>query len=200
MKLPNSLSGFATLIGLALLSPVFTFAETTSTKPAAPIYDPTHTAKQWVPLFAEDWWNHYHPDYQAWYPGGRSNRFHDMWIAKVMIKHAQTKDWEIINRDYAFDGQWFAVEWHYRSTYIADGFRQWETTLAFAKIHEGKKSCGLSTSMTPSVACKNSGLCRCASLVSRLHLGPLRRPQLLACPIAPDDRIRGTSRNGVGRA
>lgn len=104
-----------------------------------PAYDPNHTAKEWVPLFAEDWWNHFHPDYQAWYPGGRSNRFHDAWIGKVMVKHARTKDWEIINKAYAFDGQWFAVEWHYRSTYLDDGFRQWETTLAFARIHEGKK-------------------------------------------------------------
>jgi hypothetical protein len=108
-------------------------------KAVPPPYDPTHTAKEWVPHFAEEWWNHYHPDYEAWYPGGRSNRFHDAWLARVMKKHARSVNWEIFNRQYAFDGQWFAVEWFYRATDVDSDFRQWESTLAFARIHEGKK-------------------------------------------------------------
>lgn len=107
-------------------------------KTDAPPYDPTHTAAQWIPLFGEEWWNHYHPDYESWYPGGRSNRFHDAWLGKVMIKNALTKDWEIMNRTYSYDGQWFAVEWHYRATYLDNGFRQWETTIGFGKIQDGK--------------------------------------------------------------
>jgi hypothetical protein len=107
-------------------------------KSAPSAYVPSLTAARLVPLYGEEWWNHYHPDYESWYPGGRSNRFHDAWIATVLKKHAVTKDWEILNRDYSYDGQWFAVEWHYRATYLDDGFREWETTVGFGRIQDGK--------------------------------------------------------------
>lgn len=101
-------------------------------------YNPAHTAAEWIPLFGEKWWDHYHPDYKAWYPGGRSDRYHDTWIAKVNRVHLRTTDWRIFNRDYAYDGQWFAVEWFYRATDKADGFQQWESTLGFGRIEEGR--------------------------------------------------------------
>jgi hypothetical protein len=105
---------------------------------ASPTYDPSLTAAQWVPLYGEKWWEHYHPAYEGWYPGGRANLYHDTWLAKVAIKHALTDNWLIFDRDYAYDGQFFAVEWSYRATDKSDGFKQWESTLGFGRIHEGK--------------------------------------------------------------
>jgi len=103
------------------------------------IYDPKLTAAEWVPLYGEEWWHHYHPAYEGWFPGGRSNFYHDKWIfGKVAIKHALTDNWLIFNRNYSFDGQWFAVEWSYRATDKTDGFKQWESTMGFGRIKDGK--------------------------------------------------------------
>jgi hypothetical protein len=108
----------------------------TSTAPV--VYDPSLTAAQWVPLYGEEWWNHYDPTYEGWFPGGRSNLYHDTWLAKIAIKHALTNEWKIFNRDYAYDGQWFAVEWSYRATDLTDGFKQFESTLGFGRIKDGR--------------------------------------------------------------
>lgn len=129
---PSCLS-FSLVLAFAALAAVTRAEE----KPAL-VYDPKLTAAQWVPLYGEQWWNHYHPAYEGWFPGGRSNLHHDAWLAKLAVKHALTDNWLIFERDYSYDGQWFAVEWKYRATDKADGFKQWESTLGFGRIHDGK--------------------------------------------------------------
>ncbi|MEO0998559.1 MAG: hypothetical protein AAFX58_13665, partial [Pseudomonadota bacterium] len=79
-------------------------------------------AEDWVANWGDKWWERYHPDYDARYPGGRSNRFHDLYIAEAMKRLADTatSDWTIFNKHYFYDDNWFIVEWVYESTPATD--------------------------------------------------------------------------------
>lgn len=111
------------------------FAQTTEPKPMKVM---TNVASEWIPLYGETWWDYYHPDWEGFFPGGRSNRFHELYLAKVRRNNPLTVDWRIFNRKYVYDGSWFAVEWFYRATHVEDGFQQWEATLGIGRIKEGK--------------------------------------------------------------
>jgi hypothetical protein len=93
-------------------------------------------ASAWVAEWGEKWWERYHPDYQAWYPGGRTNRYHDLYVQKAMRRSADTgiADFIIRNRRYLFDGDWFVVEWVYEATQETTGLVQRESTVAFGHI------------------------------------------------------------------
>lgn len=110
-------------------------AQTEAPKPMTVI---TNDSAQWIPLYGETWWDYYHPDYVGLFPGGRSNFYHDAYLAKVRRNHPLTVDWQIFKRQYVYDGEWFAVEWFYRATHVSDGFRQWEGTLGIGRIKDGK--------------------------------------------------------------
>lgn len=92
----------------------------------------------WVPLYGENWFDHYADEYIGLFPGGRSNQFHDQYIGEAWYDDPITKDWDIFEREYIYDGEWFAVLWYYRATNTSNGFKQWETTLAIGKIKDGK--------------------------------------------------------------
>jgi len=98
----------------------------------------TNDASEWIPLYGETWFDYYHPDWEGYFPGGRDNRFHTQWVAERWYKNQITKDWTITNKTHVFDGEWFAVEWHYQATYLSDNFTEWETTLGIGKIVDGK--------------------------------------------------------------
>jgi len=93
-------------------------------------------ASAWVAEWGEKWWERYHPDYHAWYPGGRTDRYHDLYVQEAMRRSADTgiADFVIRNRRYLFDGDWFVVEWVYESTQATTGLVQRESTIAFGRI------------------------------------------------------------------
>ena len=93
-------------------------------------------AEEWVSIWGDKWYERYHQDVDAQYPGGRSNVYHDHYIQealKRMEENAWT-DWVISNQDYIYEGEWFAAEWFYQSTQKSTGITQVESTVAFGKI------------------------------------------------------------------
>jgi len=98
----------------------------------------TDDSAVWLPLYGERMMEYYHPDWQGWFPGGRSNRFHEQYAQGVWQRAPSTRDWQLLNRTYVPDGEWFAMEYFYRATYTADGFRQWEATLGVGRLKEGR--------------------------------------------------------------
>ncbi len=98
----------------------------------------TNDTSEWIPLYGEDWFNYFHPDWMGWFPGGKNNAYHDKRVQARWAENQITKDWTIFNKSHVFDGEWFAVEWFYQATYLSDGFTEWETTLGIGKLKEGK--------------------------------------------------------------
>ncbi len=92
--------------------------------------------QNWIDQWAETFWERYHPDYDSQYPGGRSNRFHDIYVNEVLSRLPQPaiSSFEISNRHYMIDGDWFVVEWFYDATQDSTGWKQRESTVAFGKI------------------------------------------------------------------
>lgn len=98
---------------------------------------PSETLVQrWLDEWGEKWWERFHSDLDARYPGGRSNIFHDMYIAESMKNFPlnRNSDWNVSNRHYILDGDWFAVEWLYEATNATTGKVQRESTVAFGRI------------------------------------------------------------------
>lgn len=95
-------------------------------------------ASIWIPKYGEEWFKHYADNYVALYPGGRSNVYHDAYIGEAWYSNPTTKDWDIFQRDYIYDGQWFGVLWFYRATKVDNGFKQVESTIGMGKIVDGK--------------------------------------------------------------
>ena len=94
-------------------------------------------AEKWVNQWGEKWWQRYHSDIDSQYPGGRSNRNHDLYIQKALKDNPSGwEDWKVSNQDWLFDGKWFAVEWFYQATQASTGNVQIESTLAFGKIED----------------------------------------------------------------
>ena len=95
-------------------------------------------AKDWVAIWGEKWYERYHDDVDAQYPGGRSNLFHDMYVQEALKNRKEHAwiDWKITNRQYLFDHDWFAAEWFYQSTQESTGIVQVESTLAFGRIED----------------------------------------------------------------
>ena len=92
--------------------------------------------RQWIETWGDKWWERYHPDYEAQYPGGKSNRFHDLYVAEAMKRLADTatSDWKITNNHSWYDRDGFIVEWLYESTQTSTGLVQRESTVAFGRI------------------------------------------------------------------
>ena len=124
----------ALVVLLACAAPAASFAA----EPPAAMTKITNDSAEWIPLYGEKWYNYYHPDFEGFFPGGRSNLMHDRYLARVMYGKARTNDWQIFDRQYIFDGEFYAVEWSYRATNVSNGFRQWESTLGIGRIKDGK--------------------------------------------------------------
>jgi len=125
------LAGFALLVG-AGGAPAF------GAEADPPMTKITNDSAEWIPLYGEKWYNHYHSDFEGFFPGGRSNLRHDRYLAKVMYGKPRTNNWKIFDRQYIFDGEWYAVEWSYRATNLSNGFEQFESTLGIGHIKDGK--------------------------------------------------------------
>jgi hypothetical protein len=93
---------------------------------------------KWIPVFGDNIWAQYHPDWQGWFPGGHSNRFHELYVKTKWDRHPITDKWIVSNQDWVFNGEWFAVEWFYRASYTDDGFQQWESTLGIGRLKDNK--------------------------------------------------------------
>lgn len=94
-------------------------------------------AKKWTAEWGEKWYERYHDEVDSQYPGGRSNKFHDLYIQEALKNNDDPwVDWQITNRHYLFDGDWFAAEWFYQSTQQSTGITQVESTVAFGKIED----------------------------------------------------------------
>ncbi|RME62887.1 MAG: hypothetical protein D6782_11350 [Alphaproteobacteria bacterium] len=96
--------------------------------------------REWVATWGDQWYERYHPDYDAQYPGGRSNRYHDQWVAYVfkLTDGPSNTDWQILNKRYAYDGDWFVVEWLFQAQDKRTGKLQREGTLAFGRIADDR--------------------------------------------------------------
>lgn len=98
------------------------------------------SAKSWIADWGDQWWEKFHEDIEAWYPGGRSNRFHNIYIEDAMKLRREPawEDWEISNQQYIFTSDWFAAEWFYRAVQPSTGKMQIEATLIFGRVQDGK--------------------------------------------------------------
>ncbi len=121
---------FLTLLTSVVLLPLMTIAQHETEGTSANI------AETWVATWGDKWYERYHENVDAQYPGGRSNLFHDQYIQEALrnMKDEAWIDWKITNRHYLFDNEWFAAEWFYQSTQESTGIVQRESTLAFGKI------------------------------------------------------------------
>ena len=137
-SLACSLKAVWPMLGLAVALSFGAVADVCAQEAVPPMKKITNNSAEWIPLYGEKWWNYYHADFEGFFPGGRSNILHDLYLAKVRRNTALTVDWQIFGRDYTFDGEWFAVEWFYRATNVADGFQQWESTLGVGRLKDGK--------------------------------------------------------------
>ena len=97
-------------------------------------------AEKWIAEWGEKWYERYHPDVDAQYPGGRSNLYHDQYVQDALrnLKDQAWVDWQITNRHYFYDKDWFIVEWFYQSTQESTGITQVESTLAFGRIEDDR--------------------------------------------------------------
>lgn len=96
--------------------------------------------QKWIEQWGDKWWERYHPDYDAQYPGGRSNRYHDAFLADVFRRTGlpSNTNWKISNKQYTYVGDWFIVEWLFQAEDKATGKLQREGTLAFGCIQDDR--------------------------------------------------------------
>lgn len=101
---------------------------------------PDNSARYWIAEWGEKWWEGFHDDIEAWYPGGRSDRFHNKYVEEAMrgMSESAWEDWEISNERYIYHDDWFAVEWFYRAIQPSTGKEQIEATLAFGRVQDGR--------------------------------------------------------------
>ena len=100
--------------------------------------DTDSVAERWVATWGDKWWERYHADYVGLYPGGRTDRFHDIYLGEALARMADTgiADYSITNKQYLYDGNWFVVEWLYTSTQKTTGKVQREATVAFGFVED----------------------------------------------------------------
>jgi len=114
--------------------------------PAARSQSPTPTpsplaitdSAKWIPIHGDNIWAEYSDDWQGWFPGGHDNKFHHLYVQNVWDHHPVTDHWEVFNKHWVLDGEWFAAEWFYRAKFTDDGFQQWESTLGIGHLRDGK--------------------------------------------------------------
>ena len=96
--------------------------------------------RQWVERWGDKMTERYHPDIQEQYPGGRSDRYHDAYVADVFREFGlpTNTNWRILNKHYAYDGEWFIVEWLFEAKDKKSGRLQREGTLAFGHIKDDR--------------------------------------------------------------
>ncbi len=122
------------VLALALAAPAARAADAGSAAPA-PV---TNDSSAWIAQFGDNIWAQYHPDWEGWFPGGHSNRIHQLYVQNVWDHHPISREWLVTNKHWVFDGEWFAVEWYYRAKFNDDGFQQWESTLGIGHLKDGK--------------------------------------------------------------
>jgi hypothetical protein len=96
--------------------------------------------RQWVERWHDNMADRSHPDIQEAFPGGRSNRYHDAYVANFLREFGlpTTTNWRQINRQYAFDRDWFVVEWLYQAEDKKTGRLQREGTLFFGRVKDDR--------------------------------------------------------------
>jgi hypothetical protein len=101
---------------------------------------PESISQRWVEHWGEKMTERYHPDIQEGYPGGRSDRYHDAYVDHFLREFGlpTNTNWREINKHYAFDGDWFAVEYLFQAEDKKTGQLQREGTLFFGRIQDDR--------------------------------------------------------------
>ena len=97
-------------------------------------------AREWVERWGDKMTERYHPDIQAAYPGGRSDRYHDAYVDRFLREFGlpRNTNWKEINKHYAFDGDWFIVEYLFQAEDKKTGQLQREGTLFFGRVKDDR--------------------------------------------------------------
>ena len=95
-------------------------------------------ARTFIAAHGPRWFEHLHPEIQSAYPFGRSTQAHDAEIAKGFDINTVSRDVSITDEHYLYDGDWYAVQWFYRATFVKGGAKQQESTLAFGRVQDSK--------------------------------------------------------------
>jgi hypothetical protein len=96
--------------------------------------------RQWVEQWGDKMTERYHPDIQEAYPGGRSDRYQDAYVDRFLREFGlpPNTNWKEINKHYAFDGDWFIVEYLFQAEDKKTGQLQREGTLFFGRIKDDR--------------------------------------------------------------
>jgi hypothetical protein len=96
--------------------------------------------RQWVERWGDKMNERYHPDIQEAYPGGRSDRYQDAYVEKFLREFGlpTNTNWKEINKHYAFDGDWFIVEYLFQAEDKKTGQLQREGTLFFGCVKDDR--------------------------------------------------------------
>jgi hypothetical protein len=99
-----------------------------------------NVTQQWVDHWGDKIEERLHPDIQGAFPGGRSDRYQNAYIARVLpeLGLPTNFNWREINKHYAFDGDWFIVEYLFQAEDKKTGRLQREGTLAFGRVKDDR--------------------------------------------------------------
>jgi hypothetical protein len=101
--------------------------------------------RQWVERWGDKMTERYHPDIQEAYPGGRSDRYQDAYVDRFLREFGlpPNTNWKEINKHYAFDGDWFIVEYLFQAEDKKTGQLQREGTLFFGRVTDDRLIVGI---------------------------------------------------------
>lgn len=101
--------------------------------------------RQWVERWGDKMTERYHPDIQEAYPGGRSDRYQDAYVDRFLREFGlpPNTNWKEINKHYAFDGDWFIVEYLFQAEDKKTGQLQREGTLFFGRVKDDRLIVGI---------------------------------------------------------
>ncbi|NJO13307.1 MAG: DUF2165 domain-containing protein [Gammaproteobacteria bacterium] len=138
--------------------------------------------REWIGQWGDKWWERYHPDYDAQYPGGRSNRFHDAYLDQVFKRTGlpANTNWKISNKQYRYVGDWFIVEWLFQAEDKASGKLQREGTLAFGRIRDDRLITWIEYFDGYVAHLQRLGRCRCSRKMRSRFPGRSPRPRSAA--------------------
>jgi hypothetical protein len=96
--------------------------------------------RPWVERWGDKLTERYHPDIQEAYPGGRSDRYHDAYVDRFLREFGlpPNTNWKELNKHYAFDGDWFIVEYLFQAEDKKTGQLQREGTLFFGRVKDDR--------------------------------------------------------------
>jgi hypothetical protein len=111
-------------------------------EPRAGDSPPESLTRQWVERWGERMNERFHPDIQEAYPGGRSDHYHDAYVDHFLREFGlpTNTNWKEINKHYAFDRDWFMVEYLFQAEDKKTGQLQREGTLFFGRVRDDQLS------------------------------------------------------------